>query len=387
MNLSNKKENYKQTLLLCIFLSTICSILISVYSLNKSHAKEQLNLSSKQLIILCNYMYLDDIASLMPIKDKLESYKTNNEYDKSLISLPASGIKDSQMIEMFEEIENDPLLLNMVPIAYIETDIRAVCFIPSTNVGEKNAEAVLVFLGTKALDNAWLDCLEGSYYEDTRLQLEALDFYNTVSENYNITTVTGHSKGGNLAQYVTVTGKDNIRNCVSFNGQGFSNMFINKYNQEITNNMNKIKSVVSYKEPVNTLLNPIASNTLIINTDNNVDTLSSHVSSYLYNKTFFDEKGNYVPQALTTRTSAITTFDSVCDKLVNNLDTKYLKCISQKSAPILGTIIPMLQDAMAREDVSLLRGFIYEINRKIEQSSNNKLTEEDINYLETTLCN
>jgi hypothetical protein len=47
----------------------------------------------------------------------------------------------------------------------------------------------------------------------------------------------------------------------------------------------------------------------------------------------------------------------------------------------------MLQDAMAREDVSLLRGFIYEINKRIEQSNNNKLTENDITYLENTLYN
>lgn len=387
MKLYSKKKFYKHTLLFCMFLSTIFFIFVSIFCINKSHAHEQLILSHKQLIILSNYMYLDDCATLMPIKDKLESYKTNNKYDKSCISLPASGIKDSQMIEMFKEIEKDSLLLNLVPVAYIETDIRAVCFVPSSNVGKEHAEAVLVFLGTKALNNAWLDCLEGSYYEDTLLQLEALDFYNTVSEFYNITTITGHSKGGNLAQYVTITGKDSIRNCVSFNGQGFSNMFINKYNQKIANNVDKITSVVSYKEPVNTLLNPIANNTLIINTDNNVDTLSSHVSSYLYNSSFFDENGNYLPSAFTTRTTAITTFDNICDKLVNNLDAKYLKYVSQKSAPILGTLIPILQDAMAREDVSLLRGFIYEINKRIEQSNNNKLTENDITYLENTLYN
>lgn len=382
MRLYRKKKVFKYSILLCVFLATICSVFITVYSISKSLAAKPLNLSPKQLLILSNYMYLEDSASLVPIKDKLESYKTNNQYDKSLISLPASGIEDSQMIEMFKEIENDPILSDLVAVAYIETDIRAICFVPSSDVNKENAEAVLVFLGTKALDNAWLDCLEGAYYEDTRLQLEALDFYNQVSQDYNITTITGHSKGGNLAQYITITGKDSIRNCVSFNGQGFSNLFINKYKDRISTNSEKITSIVSYKEPINTLLNSITKNILIIKTNENIDTLSSHVSSYLYNTSFFDDNGNYVPTAITTRTNTIETFNKVCDKLVNNLDAKYLKYASEKSAPILGTLIPILQDAMAREDVSVLKGFIYEINKRIAESKNNTLTEEDLNYLE-----
>ena len=63
-------------------------------------------------------------------------------------------------------------------------------------------------------------------------------------------TVCGHSTGGNQAQYVTIAyeknqGKNYLQNndidrCVSFDGQGFSNEFINKYKEDIEKKSDKI---------------------------------------------------------------------------------------------------------------------------------------------------
>ncbi len=363
MGLYNKKKISKSIIISFAFIITITAIFLVTHIISNANSHKQLNLSHKQLIILNNYLYLEDNISLVPIKDKLETYKTNGEYDKSLINLPASGIKDSDMIEMFKAIENDSVLNDLVAVACIETDIRAVCFVPSSEVDKKGAEAVLVFLGTKALDAAWLDCLEGAYTTDTRLQLEALDFQQQVNNFYNITTVTGHSKGGNLAQYITITNGENIRECISYNGQGFSNLFINKYTENINLESDKITSIISYKEPVNTLLNSIASDTLIIKTDENIDMLSSHVSSYLYDDSFFDSNGDYATSAISTQTKTIKNFDKICDTLVNKIDPKYIEAVSPTGANVLGTLVPMLQDAMAREDVSLLRAFLEEVKK------------------------
>ena len=111
------------------------------------------------------------------------------------------------------------------------------------------------------------------------------------------------------------------------------------------------------------MLNAITPNKLIIKTDKNIDILSSHVSSYLYDKSFFDTNGNYIDECLTSHTSTIKYFDKLCDSIANNLDAKYIQAASEKVAPTLGTLIPMLQDAMAREDVSLLKGFYEEVKK------------------------
>ena len=49
---------------------------------------------------------------------------------------------------------------------------------------------------------------------------------------YDSITVAGHSKGGNKAQYVTVL-SDKVDRCISMDGQGFSQEFIDKYYAEI----------------------------------------------------------------------------------------------------------------------------------------------------------
>ncbi len=53
---------------------------------------------------------------------------------------------------------------------------------------------------------------------------------------------------------------DKVDRCVSFDGQGFSNEFCEKYKEEIEKNSYKITSISAYTDPVNALLNPIAKN-------------------------------------------------------------------------------------------------------------------------------
>jgi hypothetical protein len=61
-------------------------------------------------------------------------------------------------------------------------------------------------------------------------------------------SVTGHSLGGNLAEYfMIVSGKfglrDNISSCISFDGPGFSNEFIEKYRAEIASMSSKMRHI------------------------------------------------------------------------------------------------------------------------------------------------
>ena len=53
--------------------------------------------------------------------------------------------------------------------------------------------------------------------------------------------MTGHSKGGNKAKYITLM-DDTVDHCVSFDGQGFSDEFMETYSDEIAARQHKIEN-------------------------------------------------------------------------------------------------------------------------------------------------
>jgi len=84
-------------------------------------------------------------------------------------------------------------------------------------------------------DGFWKENCAAAGGEASDVQEWALNYFNRTIENinkeYSIGNlyVTGHSQGGNNAQFVTIRSPyaDYITNCVSLNGPGFSNQFIN----------------------------------------------------------------------------------------------------------------------------------------------------------------
>ena len=353
-----------------ILLVTILVTMV-IFNFNKSNtnASSRLDFSQKQLLLLNNYEYLANSAELIPIKDNINSLKTDGQIDKSKIELTASGIRPSDMVSMLKTIEEDSLLSDLVPVDSIETDIRAVCYVPKNKLRAWKPEAVLVFLGTKPIENAWLDCLQGSYQTDTALQQEALNFYLKLSKKYKITTVTGHSKGGNLSQYITLTNGDNIRNCVSFDGQGFSDIFIEKYNDSIQKHSAKITTIASYKEPVHMLLTDLSGETLNIKTNDEVNPLTSHVSSILYDESYFDENGNYKEELFTEPTKLIQNVQSATNKILNTLDKEQIENITTNAAPYITSVVTLLQEAMEHEDESLFKAIFKELQERNEDTN------------------
>lgn len=73
-------------------------------------------------------------------------------------------------------------------------------------------------------------------------------------------TVTGHSKGGNKAKYITVL-DSSVDRCVSFDGQGFSDEFMTEYQEQISQNQNKIENHNVDYDYVNLLLNDVGNKT------------------------------------------------------------------------------------------------------------------------------
>lgn len=93
-------------------------------------------------------------------------------------------------------------------------------------VKDSENNITVIYSGDYAYGDSWVDNFVGAVQEDSNEQENALKFFNeclTKAEVYgeigNV-TVSGHSKGGNLAQYVTiVSGLADY--CLSYDGQGF----------------------------------------------------------------------------------------------------------------------------------------------------------------------
>lgn len=192
----------------------------------------------------------DSIASILSQFDEkaLQTLEAKGDLDLGFVSakewagiiryLKSSRMKDLVLSETMTSSKNTTL---------------ALCF------NEENSnEAIVAFRGTSASDNEWVDNVEGLNASDTKAQKEALDFIESLP--FDDITVTGHSKGGNKAMYVTIT-SDKVTRCVAYDGQGFSQEFIDKYWAEIQAKGGSITAYSLSTDYVHALLFPVPNST------------------------------------------------------------------------------------------------------------------------------
>ena len=145
---------------------------------------------------------------------------------------------------------------------------------------------IIVYKGT-AGDYEWKDNVEGTYnITDTKQQRRALSYFDEMVKkfpDFKKIYVSGHSKGGNKAQYIGVLrgGMSKLEMIYSFDGQGFNNNFIKKYNKEITNNRHKIFNICNELDYVNIILFSI-SNKIFIKSTTNVGNEDDRQSKLLH---------------------------------------------------------------------------------------------------------
>lgn len=127
-------------------------------------------------------------------------------------------------------------------------------------------EAVVVYRGTGSTEE-WKDNFQGGSVTDqpdgvsTAQQERALEWFQSQDLNgYDSVTVSGHSKGGNKAKYITIM-DDSVDRCLSFDGQGFSDEFVDKYEGKIAENQHKIHNHNVDGDYVNILLNDVGDKT------------------------------------------------------------------------------------------------------------------------------
>ena len=109
--------------------------------------------------------------------------------------------------------------------------------------GDGYGHGYVIFRGTGS-DEEWEDNAKGMFETETLQQQAAARFVQQVHKQFNHVTVAGHSKGGNKAQYAAIALPDNCVNlCFSFDGQGFSIGFLEKYKEAIEKKKSTIQLV------------------------------------------------------------------------------------------------------------------------------------------------
>lgn len=195
----------------------------------------------------------DDIEKLREQKFAINGELTNEEFSDILNEIAATDrLSNLTILDNTDQEQN-----------YITATTYG-----TLNNGKLEGSATVVFRGTDSAQ-AWLDDFQGLTETDTKMQQAANDYiFSQINGAYQISdiTVTGQSKGGNLAEYVTLLNEEAISNCVAFSEQGFSEDFIKKYMSEIMRTRHKMTSISSYVDPINSTLTNIAGTAITVDT-------------------------------------------------------------------------------------------------------------------------
>lgn len=284
-------------------------------------------LTTQELLLLNNLMYMNRVDPMCEIVDYGPG-TTVGEIVNRMRSMDLDPTKDygsyitgEDWNHMLNAIANDPQLMSVQIVAH-HTDYAAgggggvstVFADPSTG------EAVVVFRGTAAQE--WKDDFLGGTATGTAdgvstvQQQNALDWYQSLDlDAYSSVTVTGHSKGGNKAKYITVR-DDSVTRCVSFDGQGFSDEFIQTYSAEIAQNQGKISNHNVDYDYVNLVLNDIGSETFYKGYDlGEGGFLENHCPNTFFS---FDESGNII-MTETERPAEMAALDQYLNSMIRSM--------------------------------------------------------------------
>lgn len=168
--------------------------------------------------------------------------------EEKLTEMDSSGTSDADyaaIIRYMKESEKITRLVLDGTMTHEDGTVLAYCFAFLDNPND----ALVAFRGTTKKE--WGDDIEGLTFVDTPRQIDAKRYIDGLPRK-NI-TVTGHSKGGNKAMYVTVL-CDKIIRCVSMDGQGFSLEFLEHYAPEISERAGIIKNYSVKTDFVHVLL-------------------------------------------------------------------------------------------------------------------------------------
>lgn len=298
-------------------------------------------LSNEQLLmldILIYTNYVSDNATVQEIINRMEADDFEGmKNDKGMY--PCEMTK-SEWQGLVNSIKEEPKLLEYIVTEYDTKYKRVACFVDSK---EKPTDVNVIFKGTDS-KYKWHDNGEGGYLIETNLQAWAANYVEKLPDTYGKSiTVSGHSKGGNEAQYVTIL-TDRIGKCVSYDGQGFSKEFLEEYPDKIALRSQKITSISASNDYVNCLLYSVAGTTIYIETENQNNPLHYHKPNIL-----LDDNGKLREQ----------TKQSYISKVINEYSTYLISNLEEpERSQTIDGLIDVVISAVGYGDNSLKEAVI-----------------------------
>lgn len=265
-------------------------------------------LSNAQLLMLDTLIYTDFCKDDLTVGEIVENMSVELQSGKNI---NVCEMTTGEWLDLIDAIKDEPALLNYTVknCKTDETGMRVACFVDDI---EKPKDVNVIFRGTSSA-HEWYDNGKGGYLSDTDIQMKAAQYVNGLPESYgNALTVSGHSKGGNEAQYVTIV-TDRIAKCVSYDGQGFSEEFINTYRDKIEKKASSIVSISASNDYVNCLLYPIAASQIYLDTESQDNYLHYHKPNIL-----LDKNGNLKRQ--TEQSDISKLINEYSTYIISNLD-------------------------------------------------------------------
>lgn len=308
-------------------------------------------LSTEQVLLLNNLMYMN---SREPFKD-MANYQGKtlgelvNDIDtgkfKSNIDYTTFTNGD-EWRNIIESVRNDDKLCSTRIEANYDDGKggRSILFNNTTD-----NEAVVVYRGTGS-PSEWKDNFQGGSGTNqpdgvsTAQQESALKWYQSQDlDGYDSVTVSGHSKGGNKAKYITIM-DNSVDRCLSFDGQGFSDEFVNKYEGKIAENQYKIHNHNVDGDYVNILLNDVGDKTYYKGYNYGDGKFLENHCPNTYMK--YDKDGNFV-MVETSQNQDVQNLD----KFLNS----YLRSIPENERKdtmnLIGTMVEQAQNGGSANDL------------------------------------
>ena len=317
-----------------------------------------MELSEKQLLLLDEFMYsdiapknegrtLDEIITenyVDPATGQVSLEKIQQGVQNGTLQLSGDLPKNPEYLaDVMQQIHSDPhvnqLVIDRTTEEY-EGGIRGACFVdPATG------EATVAFRGTGGTYQQWSNNFEGYGDVSQQSEIDAANFINSLP--YQNITVTGHSNGGNQAMYVTVVCGDKVDRCVSYEGQGGSNEFMEAYKNEIAQNQGKITNICAEKDFVSPLLNDYAGKTVYVKSDSSMlFGLLSHggygILSAGERNGSFDENGNFRESAFVPQSPQASAIHDLTVWLADHSDMPIVGPILELFTDVTGGLVGMI---------------------------------------------
>lgn len=280
-------------------------------------------LRAEQVILLDNLMYMSGDRGPFTLVVNSKGMTVGAYVDQQLHALSQREVPPDQArtFGVLTAIRHDPVLCGMVIADTRVESLEDGRGASAMFINPVTQEAVICYRGTGREE--WRDNFFGGTVtssEDgvsTAYQKAALRTYrhyvSQLRPEYTI-TVSGHSKGGNKAKYITIL-DDTVDRCISCDGQGFSDEFIAAYKPAIQARKHKITNHNVDDDFVNLLLNDVGVMLFYRNNRGKNNPIQNHCADAFFH---FDGQGGYTVSR-TRRPFEVKQMDAYLNSLIRSM--------------------------------------------------------------------